>query len=576
MRLTTPLLLLFAIALPTLAQTPAGTIKSQSEMVLVPVVVADKSGKHIGGLTRDDFSIFESGKERPLAVFEEVLAQPVVVRPPPSTGTEFSNQLGADAVKRSTILVLDALNTGFLDQSFAREELLKFLSTRVEGNEPMALLVLDARGLRVIHGFTTSPRVLVSALKKISGTISPEDKWMSELSVADIASRDLESQGLESFISGSAQVHNSFLQRENISTTLQALQHLSESFAGVPGRKSLIWITAGFPFAVGGDGALNPPSLDTRTMAASMPERIGGRDENGTGMIGWQTEQGDRVSDSDLKPLLPLYQHVMQNLSNAAIAVYPIDARGLIQFFGNATMSRLAAVVQEERHQNAIATMQAFAESTGGKAFYNRNDLAQAIRTAADQSAAYYLLGYYRDRANSKSGWRKLQVKTRREGVLVTARSGFFVAADSRSTDKDAAKEADRTKQLDIASALISPVDYTGLPLTVRFTGRAAGPKQKYGFDVVVPGISVDEANKNRVTVDFLCVALAPDAKIADQLAEHVGADLQPDAVANLRTKGLTYSNYFELAPGDYTLRFIVRDNIAGRVGSLQVPLKVR
>ena len=567
--------LAFFIALPAAPQAPPGaTLRSQSEMVLVPVVVADKSGKHVSGLTKDDFAVFEAGKERPLAVFEEVHAQPVAIKPSALAANEFTNQLDAGEVKRSTILVLDALNTAFLDQSFAREELLKYLSTRVEGSEPMALLVVDRRGLRVIHGLTTNPRILVAALKKLSGTISLEDKWMSELSVADITERDNEMLGLQSFVSSIAQVHSSFVQRENISTTLQALQHVSESFAGVPGRKSLIWITAGFPFAVGGDGALNAESFDTRGMAASMPQRIG--DTHSGGSIGWQTQAGDRVSQDDLKPLLPLYQHVMRNLSDAAIAVYPIDARGLIQFFGNASMSRLAAVVQEERHQNAIATMQAFAEATGGKAFYNRNDLAQAIRAAADQSAAYYLLGYYRDRANSKPGWRKLQVKARREGLLVTARSGFFVTPEVGSAEKAAEKETAKGPQLDMAAALISPVDYTGLPLTVRFTGRAPGPKQKFGFDLVVPNVAVDEAARNRMTLDFLCVAASPDGKIADQLAEHTGADLQPDAVANMRAKGITYSNYFELAPGDYTLHFIVRDNVAGRVGSLQVPLQVR
>src|SRR5438045_6382024 len=127
-----------------------------------------------------------------------------------------------------------------------------------------------------------------------------------------------------------------------------------------------------------------------------------------------------------------------------------------------------------------------------------------------------------------------------------------------------------------MSAALLSPVDYPALPLTVRFTGRAPGPKQKFGFDLVVPTVDVDEAAKNRMTVDFLCIATSHDGKIADQLAEHTGADLQPDAVATMRSKGLTYSNYFELAPGDYELHFVVRDNVAGRVGSLKLPLKVQ
>src|SRR5260370_4882029 len=97
---------------------------------------------------------------------------------------------------------------------------------------------------------------------------------------------------------------------------------------------------------------------------------------------------------------------------------------------------------------------------TGGRAYYNSNDLVKGFRDAVKDSAEYYMLGYYLDRSNTKPGWRKLSVKVKRDHVDVRARSGFFVT--------QATVDPESSRDSDLASALQSPIDYTALPLVAQ------------------------------------------------------------------------------------------------------------
>src|SRR5208283_3615033 len=147
-------------------------------------------------------------------------------------------------------------------------------------------------------------------------------------------------------------------------------------------------------------------------------------------------------ASEDLASLGPLYQRTMQMLSDSSISVYPVDARGLLTFFPGANTSRLNGItaVNKAVFEATRDTMEGFADMTGGKAFYNRNDLDVAFQKAADDSSTYYMLGYYLDK-NAKPGWHKLHVKTKSGGHEVRARNGFFVTPDSKN---------DETAKLDI------------------------------------------------------------------------------------------------------------------------------
>jgi VWFA-related protein len=290
------------------ADGPAATFTSRANLVLVPVVVEEGSGKHVFGLTKGDFDIIENGKSKPITVFEEVKTTSKRMRRAPSQRGVYTNMVSSDdSPKRLTIFALDTLNTPFLDQSFAREQLIKFLARRIDSQEPSALVSIQGNGVRILHDFSSDPAVLVAALKKATGetpglTFSGqqlEETRSRELSTGQQRAAAASIQGgdpygpsleefetqtaaIDSFVKGSDLSYAVSAQKASILTTLESFQHVAEAFAGVPGRKSLIWITAAFPFGLDPTtGTLLAPRVfnqgqavdqNTQTSSGALPE----------------------------------------------------------------------------------------------------------------------------------------------------------------------------------------------------------------------------------------------------------------------------------------------------------------
>ncbi len=213
--------------------------------------------------------------------------------------------------------------------------------------------------------------------------------------------------------------------------------------------------------------------------------------------------------------------------------------------------------------------MTTFAEMTGGRAFYNTNDLTAAFKRAVDDSSSYYLLGYYADTRDTRPGWRKLQVQLpKNKNVEVRARTGLFFT--------NAGIDPQLTHNADIEFALSSPFDSTGIQVTMQWQPPTTdGDKKKVGFALRLPATNViDEGDKNRFDVDFIAQA-TKSGKPAGQAGQTVKGIVPASALDKIKAEGIFYRNALELPPGDYRVRFVVRDNLSGRIGSVSVPLTV-
>ena len=257
-------------------------------------------------------------------------------------------------------------------------------------------------------------------------------------------------------------------------------------------------------------------------------------------------------------------------LNDANLAVYPVDARGLVVFFPGADVSRVEGLNSFNAllFEGSRDTMDNLAVMTGGHAFYNRNDLDMAFQDAADDSASYYMLGYYMGK-NAKPGWHRLKVRVKRGGTEVRARSGFFVTAEDEQAD---------IQRMDINLAVMSPLDFTALPLSVRWTGvKAEGAKKKTHFEIDLPPSSnvVDTTKNGLLDLEVVAVAHTDTGKPADQFAQRVQANLKAAALQEAETDGLNYNNDVIVPAGEYSVRFVVRDNLTGRLGSVVAPLQV-
>ncbi|MGD1213543.1 MAG: VWA domain-containing protein [Terriglobales bacterium] len=527
---------------------------ARSELVLIPTLVTDKSGNHIGGLKKEDFTVLENGAEQKIATFEEITSDAHRLSRPKNPN-EFSNSLaGEPSNRRITLMVLDFINTPFMDQANARKDLLKYLTQSVDQREPTALYTLTRSGIHVIHDFTTDPRVLVAALHKVkgdafqmvdsqgdveamTGTASPDGS-----AGVDPSAVQSEAQRIQTMMEDAELNFQSFQQRLAITYTLQGMQQVSQALAGFPGRKSLIWASGGFPFSV---------SDNTMQLAPA------GRDS--------------------LSDVLPMYEHTWQLLNDAQIALYPVDVKGLqVVTIPSASVhnpGKNYARNMSWRQMDTQSTLQTFASMTGGRAYYNSNDLVKGFRDAVHDSAEYYMLGYYLDRSKTKSGWRKLAVKVKRDHVEVRARSGFFVT--------NATVDPENSRNSDISSALQSPLDYTSIALVTRWgkiePGKEPGKKHvNYEMHLAPNPALINDADNNHVALEFLALAITPEGNQVDRpVGQKVENHLTSEKLSAIRQNGLAYRGALDLAPGEYTVRFVVRDDLSGRVGSVAAPLKV-
>jgi hypothetical protein len=370
----------------------------------------------------------------------------------------------------------------------------------------------------------------------ITGTASPDGS-----AGVDPGAVQTEAQKIQTMMEDSELNFQSFEQRLAITYTLDGMQQVAQALAGFPGRKSLIWASGGFPFSV---------SDNTMQLAPA------GRDS--------------------LTDVLPLYEHTWQLLNDAQISLYAVDVKGLQTLAPTASISNPGKNFSRNmswRNLDTQAALETFASMTGGRAYYNSNDLVKGFRDAVNDSAQYYMLGYYLDQSKTKSGWRKLAVKVKRQHIEVRARSGFFVTK--------ATTDPENSRSSDISSALQSPLDYTSLALVARWNktepGKDPGKKHIiYEMHLAPDPALVDGADNNHVMLEFLAMAKTPEGKQVDHpTGQKIDTHLAPEKLAAIRQKGIGYNGTLDLAPGEYTVRFVVRDDLSGRVGSVAAPLKV-
>ncbi|HUO61632.1 MAG TPA: VWA domain-containing protein [Candidatus Acidoferrales bacterium] len=544
---------------------PAATVKTRTQLVLVPVVVKDKSGKHIEHLTREQFRIEENGKPRVPAVFEELRsdakAEAVPVNHPPE---EVSNITSSGSRPHFTIVLLDMLNTPFLRQGEAKRQLIDFLSEGLAPDRAVTLLGLDSKGLIQLHSFTTDTRALIAALQKVKGGVSTSEISESETATLTDMNGDLMdssneiAQTISQFLQDSIDSMQAMQQRDITRRTLAALNQIAAAYVGAHERKTLIWASGGFPFTIN----------DPRAFA-----------NMGTDMV----EE---------------YEKTWRALTSSNIAVYTVDLVGLDSRIIDASRSRAVAPSRtRSSHGNPMGTslrfpydaslekqttLRAFSDSTGGRPCVNTNDFKKCFAEAVEDSASYYLLGYYLPQDDMKPGWRKLKVEVDADGAHVHARNGFYVSPlvdDNPASRKQA-----------LIDALSSPLEYTGVALSVRAgaqskvsvppqngsgVGNDSTLSQEFMVHVPASSLLIDRQNKNLLDLEIAAVALQHGKSVA-VYSQSVRNFFAPDVLARIEKAGVRLSEKLTLAPGKYECRFVVRDNQSGAIGTAILPFELK
>jgi len=401
------------------APSPAETLHASTQLVIVDVVVQDRNGHAIHGLTPENFVLTEQKKQQAIRDFEEHSAASVKPGPPipPMPPGVFTDYMPIAPDSTLNVLLIDALNTPMQDQIFVRQQLLDYIKHEKPGTD-VAIFGLTNR-LVMLQGFTSDPAVLRAAVDHhlnakgspllddpMGGGSGPEKLSDAMQDAAPAGGGDAMFQQVLASVQQFEAEQEALQTRMRTQYTLDAFNSLAHYLSNFPGRKNLIWFSGSFPIQIEPDPTLNDPFA---VMADSNEE----------------------------------FRETTNLLTLAQTAVYPVDARGLMTLpmfsaansgrnYGRGNPSAFMKDAQKFSQSQADEhmTMDAMASDTGGHAFYNTNGLADAVAKAIDAGSNYYTLTYSPTDHNWNGNYRNIRVEltgsVAAQGSKLAYRHGYY------------------------------------------------------------------------------------------------------------------------------------------------------
>lgn len=511
---------------PAPATQSVPPLRVTSRLVQIDVIVQDRSGKPITDLKKGDFTILDQGKEQQVSVFALESLGKVSMPAEPLPPNTFSNRIEqrTGAPTSVTVILLDALNTRIQDQQYARDNIIQFLE-KVPPGERIALYVMTHDHIRVLHSFTSDSSSLLKALARYKGRHS------ANLDASEPDDAETGIAQLDEFLQEANQRMANFYMIDRVLTTINAFEAVANHLARFPGRKNLVWVSSSFPINMG-------YNIERQRTSLSVERRSFYR----------EAERAARA------------------ISNANIAVYPVDARGLagapdnFRVIGRGPTSSIDA---------NIDAMQFMAQRTGGRAFYNRNDIDGAILTAIKDTRVTYLLGYYPTHGKWDGNFHEIKVKVNRPGAKVRHRGGYYAATDQVLEEKE--------RQQLLGEAARSPLDATSLGLVVRAEPRTepGPPALDLAVQVTTSDLTLRLVSERWTgALDVLVQQRASDGRVVDGQSQTINLNLKQENYERIQKGGLTMRETVELKLDATEIRIVVRDVPTGAMGSLIVPLK--
>jgi VWFA-related protein len=549
-------------------------VKVTTRLVIVDVVAHDKRGNAITDLEIPDIRILEDGKEQPIRSF-------VLQGGGQFTGEPAQDQvaLPANVVTNArkfapntalNVILLDSLNSNLLNQAYVRFEMVKFLEKLPQG-QPVAIFTLG-RKLHMVQDFTTDLTELKRAINAFKGQSSPMMQNPTGTSEVAMAPEGLAAQALVSMAPQLLTQIKNFEEEitadqndVRIQYTFAALTSLGRMLSRYKGRKNLIWVSESIPMNIFATVDSHNP---VNSNFGQVQDRNTGRNHD--------RGYGDQLA------------YLGSLLADAQVAVYPIDARGLIgsPFYnvannisgqgGAGGLAMKAEGKQSEELFQSHAAMLDIADKTGGKAYYNRNDIDNALGDGIEDGSTYYMVGYYPQNKKWDGRFRKIEVKTRRHGINLRYRTGYF------AVDRAAylAKHPEQTG-IDFSQALNleSPIT-SALQFKAEVNPPAADSKTvhlRYAIDPSEIQFTPGADGLQHAQVDCAVRAFAPNDldKPVKTEGTKMNAALKPDAMAKIKSSFFPCDLKVDLPPGHYLLRLAVRDNNSGIVGSVNSQVTV-
>ena len=548
------LVLMFVAARPLVGQQPslpaAPIFRSTVNLILVDVVVRDKKGVVVKGLTADDFQLIEDGKPQQMVTFayEEIskTSQPLErasilagAAPAATVPRVAAPSAGAPAAAitppapltsedvaghRLLTLLFDTSSMQPEDVTKAADAAITWVNEQMGAADLVAVASIGS-SLQILTDFTSDKEQVHSVLQAFSaadGTaFTAVDASTSATDEAtagqtdDSATTDVSAQELDTF---------------NNDVRLRALKTLADALAPIQQKKAILYFSAGMQ-------------------------------RNGT--------------DNQVELRAAVNAAVRAN-----VAIYPVDARGLqavvpggsarqgsrgglSAFTGSAVGNQFSTLAAQQE------TLTTLASDTGGTAFLDSNDFGEAFGQVTRDISSYYILGYASTNGDKDGRYRRITVRLRNKSdVKVEAREGYYA-------DRDFTHTAKGDREVQLQEQLSMQIPATDVPMFVTAGWfRLAADRYYVPVSLAVPGSAVPPAKgQEKVTLDVAGFIRDernfPVGRIRDTMT------VPPANADGLAAKQVLYQTGVTLSPGRFSVKIVVRENSTGRMGTFETKIVV-
>jgi VWFA-related protein len=521
-------LALLCIASPSQQET-GYVFHSESDLVLVTVTVQDKNGKFVPGLKPENFTILEDNKPQKIVSFDienvDTLpsldvaqakplpeSQPALAAPASSATDPFKD-------RRLIVLFFDlsAMEPDEIDHAITSAE--HYVDTQMLPADLVSIVSLGS-SLLVNQDFTGDRTLLkkqLDAFSTGSGQGFEEGTTGTTEGTPDSG---------QPFTADDTE-YNIF----NTDRRLEALRSVAEKLSHVQQKKSLIYFSSGMDRT----GIENQSELRAAVNAA-------------------------------VRSNLAIYTMDMRGLQALVAGGEAQNAslRGVSAYSGQATLNALNSNFTTQE------TLVTLASDTGGRAFLDSNDFSKIFKGVQQDTSTYYLIGYHSTNPARDGRYRRIVVKSNIPGVKVDYRRGYYAPADYKhSTDDD--------KERQLEEELASELPATDLPLYLGVAYfRLEGNKFFVPISLVVPGSQIPfvrSSDRDKATLDVIGLVLDGEHHPLNRIRDTV--KLAVNTSTEVQKKNVQYDTGMSLLTGKYHLKFVVRENQTGRMGSFETDIEV-
>jgi VWFA-related protein len=513
-------------------QAPQATFRSGTGLLVMDtVVVRDRDGNPVRGLTARDFVVTENNQPQEVvyAVYQDIQTDPlppitaataIPLTPAAAAAPAVAAQIAVPAAgdqryenKRLLAMYFDMTAMGPAEQVRAFTNAQKYIETQMKSSDMIAIMAFQGGAVRVRQDFTNDREKLRAAI--------------AILMYGD----DLNNDGIPDTPDGGTPFgqddgeFNVF----NTDRRLSALQTAATMLRLLPQQKALIYFSGGLSLT----GTENQAQLTATTNAAKRAN------------VTFNT-----VDARGLVATAPMGDASRQSPSGAAL------------------FSGQMALTMNNRLQQSQDTLYALARDTGGKALLDYNDLSVGIVQAADAITSYYVIGYYSTNTATDGKFRRIRVSLANDKTSqVTHRAGYYA-------DKSFANftGADKERQLEEALMLEDPITEVTVAMEVNFF-KLNSAEYFIPVAVKIPGSELAIAQRRgapRTEIDFIGIIKDEYGNTDQNIRDSLPLRLTDDTAAQLATRPIQYDTGFTLLPGKYMIKVLTRDALTGRIGTYQ------